>query len=740
MVAPMIARSLLAAAVLAACSHAAPPPPVAPPSPSPAPAAPPIAAVSAKPAAAPAAAQPDADPFLWLENVDAPRSMAWVKDQNTRTLAALEKTPGFDQLRAQIREVLDDKDKIPYVSRRGTYLYNFWTDADHPRGLWRRTTLADYKKPHPTWQVLLDIDALGKAEHQSWVWEGATCKEPQWKRCLVSLSRGGADAVVVREFDLSTKKFVDGGFTLPEAKSEVAWKDADDIYVATDFGPGSMSSSGYPRIVKLWKRGTPLAQATEVYEAKPSDMSAGASHDFTAGFERDFVSRQIDFWNSETYLRAKDGTLTKIDVPLDAIPDLHREWMTIQLRSPWTVGATTYPAGALLATRFDDFMKGKRDLVVLFQPDDHTSLSSTSWTRHELILDEMHDVVSKVEVLTPAAHGAWKRAALGDAPALSTVEAGGADEEHTDEYFMTSSGFLSPTTLSRGVLGAPVNGAQVGRAQVLKRAPSFFVPSGLDVHQDFATSKDGTRIPYFVVAPKQLAPTGDHPTLLYGYGGFEDALQPFYSGVVGRAWLARGGVYVIANIRGGGEYGPKWHEAALKANRLRAYEDFAAVAQDLIAKKVTSPAHLAAQGGSNGGLLVGNMLTLYPQLFGAIACEVPLLDMKRYTHIAAGASWIAEYGDPDDPAQWSFIQKFSPYQNVHTGEKYPPVLFTTTTRDDRVGPQHARKMAAKMEGMGDDVLFFENTEGGHGYGADSEQESLMTALEYAFLWNHVAAK
>jgi prolyl oligopeptidase len=533
----------------------------------------------------------------------------------------------------------------------------------------------------------------------------------------------------VREFDVETKKFVDGGFNLPEAKSGVTWRDDDSIYVSTDFGPGTMTTSGYPSIAKLWKRGTPLAQAELVYEAKHDDVGAYGWRDLTKGFERDFVQRTIDTFNSEMFLRAADGKLQKIEVPTDAVIDIEREWLTVKVKTPWTVNGTTYPSGALVAAPFDAFMQGKRELRVLFQPDDRSVLVTWHWTRHHLILNEMTDVASRLEILTPAQAGDWKREPLGGAQPLSSVRAVPTETDDSDAYYLVTTGYLTPTTLARGTLG--------GAQEDLKHTPEFFDAKGLTVQQFFATSDDGTRIPYFVVGAKDLPTDGQNPTLLYGYGGFENSMVPVYSGSLGRAWLAKGGVYVLANIRGGGEYGPRWHEAVLKEHRLLAYQDFAAVARDLVAKKITSAPHLAAQGGSNGGLLVGNMLTLYPELFGAIVCEVPLLDMKRYTHIGAGASWIGEYGDPDDPKDWAFIRTFSPYQNVKAGVKYPPVLFTTTTRDDRVGPQHARKMAAKMLDLGDDVLFYENTEGGHGYGADSTQKARMVALEFTYMWDKV---
>lgn len=673
------------------------------------------------------------DRYLWLEDIHGEKPLAWVQAENAVTEKAYAGSPAFETMRTRLLEVLDSDAKIPFVSKIGDRYYNFWKDKDHPRGLWRRTTLAEYRKDHPAWETVLDLDALGKAEGKSWVWQGAQCLRPDNRRCLLLLSPGGGDANVVREFDLVTREFVKGGFELPEAKSQVTWIDADHLYVGTDFGPGSMTQSSYPRLAKEWKRGTPLSSAKLVYEGKNEDLAVFAYRDLTPGFERDFIVRTIDFYTSETFVRGKDGTLTKIDVPLDANVDSHREWLLVQPRTAWKVGGRTYTSGSLLAARFDDFMAGRRDFTVLFEPSETTSLSGSSWTRHHLILNVLHDVVSQLEVLTPPeGAGEWQRAPLGGAPALSTIEAGGIDADAGDDYFLTVSGFLDPTTLYHGTLGK-------GEAKPIKRAPAFFDASKMQAKQYFVNSKDGTRVPYFVIGPKDMALDGSHPTLLYGYGGFEVSLQPSYSGGIGRAWLERGGVYVIANIRGGGEYGPRWHQAALKANRPRAYEDFAAVAGDLVKRGITSRARLGAEGGSNGGLLMGNMLTLYPQLFGAIVCEVPLLDMQRYTKLSAGASWVAEYGDPDKPEEWAYIQKFSPYRNIEKGMDTPPVLFYTATSDDRVGPVQARKMAAKMkEQLGyTNVWFYENTEGGHGAAADNRQSAFMRALSYSFLWDHL---
>lgn len=665
-----------------------------------------------------------ADPWRWLEEVEGQRPLDWVREQNAATTALLEAEPGFQALRADLLAILDSNARIPFVSKQGEYFYNFWRDAKNPAGLWRRTTLEEYRKPEPDWEVLIDLDAINQAENMNWVWRGANCLRPAYARCLVSLSRGGADAIVVREWDMASRRFVEDGFMLPEAKGGVAWRDADSVYVYTDFGPGSMTSSGYPRIVKEWRRGTPLSEARVVYEGKADDMYIAAYRDLTPGFERDFVSRTLAFYNDELYLRGADGSLTKIDAPNSANKTVYREWLVLELREDYTAGGRTYPKGALIATKFDAFMAGGRDFDVLFEPSATTALAGMSPTRNHLVLNVLEDVKNRLYVLTYA-DGRWSREPLAGAPAFGTVSLSPVDADEGDDYFLTVTDYLTPTTLMMG---------SIGRApEPLKQLPAFFDASGLEITQHFATSKDGTRVPYFMVARKDLPKNGKNPTLLYGYGGFEISLTPSYSAAVGRAWLSEGGVYVVANIRGGGEYGPRWHQAALKENRLRAYEDFAAVAEDLIQRGITSPKHLGIQGGSNGGLLVGNMTVLYPELFGAVVCQVPLLDMRRYNQLLAGASWMAEYGNPDDPAQWEFIRRFSPYHNVKPDVKYPPVLFTTSTRDDRVHPGHARKMFALMQSMGHPVYYYENIEGGHGGAANNAQSAYMNALAYTFL-------
>ena len=666
------------------------------------------------------------DPYLWLEDVSGEKALDWVKARNAESGKELAEASGFAALKADLLKIMDSKERIPFINKQGPHYYNFWRDAENPQGLWRRTTLEEYRKPEPKWDVLLDLDALNKVEKENWVWKGSRIlKAGGWRHVLVNLSRGGADATVVREYDLETRSFVKGGFELPESKGGLSWIDKDSVYAGTDFGPGTMTSSGYPRIAKLWKRGTPLSSAQVVFEGRPTDMTVGAVFDDTKGFERHLVYRMPAFFKSELFVKGKDGKLQKVEVPEDAKASAHREWLIIEPRSPWTVGGKTYAAGSLLAANFDDFMAGKRELTVLFEPTLSSSLAGHSWTRHHLILNVLEDVKNTLTVLTPE-KGGWTRKTLPDAPGFATVAASGVDADENDDFFMTTSGYLMPATFLHGTIGqTPTK---------LKELPAFFDAAGLEVSQHFATSKDGTKVPYFQVSRQGLTLDGTNPTLLYGYGGFEVSLTPEYSGGIGRAWLTQGGVYVVANIRGGGEYGPRWHQAALKEKRHRAYEDFAAVAEDLIARKVTTPKHLGAQGGSNGGLLMGNMITLYPHLFGAVVCQVPLLDMKRYSHLLAGASWMAEYGDPDKPEEWAYIQTFSPYQNVKAGAKYPPVIFMTSTRDDRVHPAHARKMTAKMKELGFDVRAYENIEGGHGGAANNTQAAHMGALAYTFLW------
>ena len=675
-----------------------------------------------------------ADPFLWLEDVQGDKALAWVRERNAESRRQIEAYPRFGELRDNALKVLNSKERIPFVVRRGDWLYNFWQDDAHKRGLWRRTTPAEYRKPEPAWDIVLDLDALAAAEKENWVWHGATCLGPAYERCLLSLSRGGADAVVVREFDIRERRFVDKGFELPEAKSDVEWIDADTLYVGTDLGPGSMTDSGYPRVIRRWKRGQPLAQAPVVFEGDAKDVAAFVSVDHTPGFERTVFGRSLDFYNSRQWLLQADGSLQPIPKPDDASIVFWHEHLLLELRSDWTVDGHTFPRGSLLVTSADGFMKGERQLQALFTPTATRSLAGFSPTRTHLLLNVLDNVASRLEEWSLAG-GKWTMRPVqapfpGNLGVHALHDPQVADDPLGERYLLTYTDFLTPDSLSLGTTGTDAR-------EPLKSRPAFFDASGMRVEQAFATSKDGTRVPYFVVWPKGATADGGNPTLLYGYGGFEISLQPWYAGSYGSSWYDAGGVLVVANIRGGGEYGPGWHQAAVKAGKQKSYDDFIAVAEDLVRRRITSPQHLGIQGGSNGGLLVGSVFVQRPDLFNAVVCQVPLLDMKRYHKLLAGASWMAEYGDPDDAAEWAFISQYSPYQNVKPGVKYPKVLFTTSTRDDRVHPGHARKMVARMQAQGHEVLYYENIEGGHGGAADNVQRADLMALEFSYLWQRL---
>ena len=679
------------------------------------------------------------DPFQWLEEVQGDKALAWVRERNAESQKVLQARPEYEPTRARMLEILNSKDRIPAVSRRGNWLYNLWQDEQNKRGLWRRTTLAEYRKAQPAWETVLDLDALAAAEKENWVWGGSTCLGPQYRRCLVSLSRGGADAKVVREFDTVAKAFVAGGFTLPEAKSDVAWLDADTLYVGTDFGPGSMTDSGYPRVIKRWKRGTPLSAAITVFEGDSKDVAAQVSVDRTPGFQRVVFSRAVDFYNEKRTLLIK-GKTADFDVPSDASWAFWNhaggkaDTLLLELRSDLVVGGQTYPRGSLLAADAAAYLQGKRQFTALFTPTATRSLAGYTTTRDHVIVDVLDNVASRLEEWHRTPKGFKKREIT--APFPGTLGVTGLSDPLlrsdplAENYLLSYTDFLTPDSLYLAASGTD-------ERERLKSRPAYFDANGMRAEQFFVASKDGTRVPYFVVWPQGASADGNNPTLLYGYGGFQNSLQPWYSGAFGTAWYQRGGVLVVANIRGGGEYGPGWHQAALKANKQRSYDDFIAVAQDLVARKITSPRHLGIEGGSNGGLLVGAVFTQRPDLFNAAVCQVPLLDMKRYHKLLAGASWMAEYGNPDDPAEWAFISKYSPYQNVVPGVKYPKVLFTTSTRDDRVHPGHARKMAARMLAQGHEVMYYENIEGGHGGAADNAQRAHLQALEFSYLWQQL---
>ncbi len=664
------------------------------------------------------------DPFLWLEAIHGGKALAWVAKQNERVHVALESAPAFHEIEAHTLAVLQADDRIVEGRWRGDWIYDFWRDAEHPRGIYRRASAESYVAGEPSWDTILDLDALAEKEGRSWVWKGMSLRYPDYRRGLLRLSDGGSDAVVIREFDLPSKRFVEGGFTLPEAKGEMGWIDADTVYVDTDFGPGSLTESGYPRIVKRWKRGTPLTEADVVFEGKPDSVSVGAERAHYGPTTLDWLYHGTTFYTSKQYLLEGNAKI-RIDIPETArIETFFDGQVLIELKRDWEVGEEAYRAGTVLSIPLADLKAGKRAFTVFFEPDDRTSLTYLTRTKSYVLAVLMKDVRDALFRYDRAEDGRWRRKEI-PFPGHGTTWLSNTDPER-DTFMVSYSSFLQPETLYL------VDAGSLER-RVLDSAPERFDSSPYSSEQLFATSKDGTRVPYFLVGPKDLEPNGRHPTLLHGYGGFGIPQRPHYLGAMGRNWLDRGGVYVLADIRGGGEYGPRWHDVARREGRHRAFEDFEAVAEDLIARKITSPAHLGIRGGSNGGLLVGACFTRRPELFGAVVCQAPLLDMRRYSKLLAGPSWIAEYGDPDVPEDWAFLREYSPYQNVSPDRRYPPVLFTTSTRDDRVHPGHARKMAAKMEAMGHEVYFYENTEGGHAGAADALQRAHVTALVTTFL-------
>jgi len=663
------------------------------------------------------------DPNLWLEEIDGTKALDWVKAQNKITLSVLENYPAFQEINKKNFEIYNSKERIASPSIRDNYIYNFWQDEKNERGIWRRTTLEEYMKESPNWEVVLDIDVLSKAENEKWVFHGASFLSPNFDRCMVSLSRGGGDADIKRELNLKTKQFVKDGFYLPEAKGSTSWKDENTLYVMTNYGEGSLTESGYPRVAKIWKRGTPLSDAKTIYEGEVKDVSVSAYTIYTPERNYDFVQRGITFYTSHLYT-IENGKLIKLDIQDDSQFDgIFKNQMLLELKSDWNVGGKVYPQGALISIDYDKFLGGDRNFDLIKEPGERSSIVSVANTKNYLLINLLNNVRSELYRYSMI-DGKWSSKKV-KAPDYGTIGISSTDD-FSDKYFFTYTGFLVPTSL---YFVSDENGIQK-----VKSLPEFFDGSKFEVQQLEAISKDGTHIPYFLIHKKGIKLDGTNPTLLYAYGGFEISLQPYYSGVIGTAWLERGGVYAYANLRGGGEFGPKWHLSAIKENRQKVNEDMIAVSEDLITRKVTSSEHLGIQGGSNGGLLVGSVYTQRPDLYSAVVCQVPLLDMKRFNKLLAGASWMAEYGNPDVPEEWEYIKKYSPYQNVSADKKYPKILLMTSTRDDRVHPGHARKMAAKLESMKIPFYYYENTEGGHSAGVTNKQRAFENAIVFSYLF------
>jgi prolyl oligopeptidase len=673
---------------------------------------------------------PAPDPFLWLEPADSPAALAWVRSENARSLARLEGDPRFATLHRQALAIVTASDRIPYPEfLRGEVLTNFWQDPAHVRGLLRSASLDGFRQPAPPWRVLLDVDQLAAAEHANWVYKGLDVRWPDKRRALVNLSDGGRDAYELREIDLESGQFVPDGFRLPASKQDAAWFEPDTLAVARDWGPGTMTASGYAYIVKLLRRGQPLSAAREIFRGTPQDVGAGPVLlcDNATGRAWPGIHRDVNFFESETYLLL-GGTPRKLNLPpkVDVAGVLDGQLVFTALQD-WTPvpGAPTYPQGALLSARLEELARNPgAPLTLVYAPGPRETIDGVALSRSRLVVTGYRNVKGFALVFAPQGNGGWLRRDL-PLPRNSSIDVLSASDDSDRALFNVRS-FLAPATLWLADLPS-------GASEVIKSAPARFDASGDTVEQFEAASSDGTAIPYFVVRPKDFAYDGSHPTLLYGYGGFQISMTPEYSGVTGKLWLERGGVYVLANIRGGGEFGPAWHEAGLKTRRQRIYDDFAAVARDLIARKITSPRRLGIEGGSNGGLLMGVELTQHPELWHAVVIQVPLLDMLRFDQIGAGASWEAEYGNPHDPVEGAFLRSISPYHHLRAGVSYPEPFFVTSTADDRVGPAHARKMAAKMEAMGLPFLYYENTEGGHAASANLPELARRVSLEMTYL-------
>ncbi len=668
---------------------------------------------------------PDDDPRLWLEEVDGAAALAWVAAQNARTLARYD-TPELAADADALAAIMDRPDNIPFVTRRGGKLYNVWKDATNVRGLWRRTTLDSYRTDAPEWETVLDIDALAAAEGEDWVFRGADIIADTRDRAMLYFSRGGGDATVQREFDITTCAFVANGFVLPECKGGTDWVDRDTLLLTAALGEGHSTASGYARTVRLWRRGTDPLAAPVIFDIPAQHMGAGGQVDSEDPGRRLIFSDRSDFFNCALWIGDLTGPKTKLDLPTDIGCLWHRGWFALRPRTDWTIGETTYPAGAILGIGLDSFLAGARDMQVLFTPGPRCTSSGFFWADGKLVVSVMDDLAPSHEIFTPSAH-IWSRAVLGNLPSIGVVSVGRLDEDAAESDGALLANVQDPLTPSRLLLTSITSAAPI----ILKRAPVAFNAAGLAVTRHEAVSIDGVRIPYVQVGPQ--VETGDAPVHMAGYGGFNVSEQPYYRGAIGKLWLERGGTAVLTHIRGGGEFGPAWHDAGKREGKALSHDDFAAIAADLVARGVTKPSRIAAEGGSNGGILITNMLTRYPERFGALFCTIPLIDMRRYSKLLAGASWIAEYGDPDVATDWDFLQHISAYHTASPEGAAPPILIATTRRDDRVHPGHARKMAAKLQDMGRDAWFYELDTGGHSYGKTNRERAHFVALGYSFL-------
>jgi prolyl oligopeptidase len=636
------------------------------------------------------------DPYLWLEEVDSPRSLEFVEDQNNITFEKLSNVKEYNDIYNKCLDIYNATDKIEYPSVYGEFVYNFWKDKDHIRGVWRRSPKEKYLSGNPVWEILLDLDEMSKIDSVKWVYKGVNGLYPNYNRFIINLSKGGGDATVKKEFDVETKAFVENGFYISESKGGVSYLDENTLLVGSNFGEHTMTSSGYPNQVKVWERGTLLEDASLIYEGDLKDVGSWGNNMRDGSVNYIMIRRAITFYTGH-YFAWLNNKLIQLDLPVDADGrGILNNQLIIDLKSDWKVNNKTYNQGSIISLNFTDLLEGEKNIQLVLEPDDFSSVSDVSVTKNKLLINVLNNVNGELYVYS-FTNGKWKSNKV-NAPSFGTISIVGIDEL-SDQYFFQFENFLTPSTLF-------IADAGDGTFKPLKSLKAYFDSSKYEVDQIKVASKDGTLVPYFVVSAKNMKYDNNNPTLLYAYGGFESSSNPFYSGSFGAAWLDNGGVFVLANIRGGGEYGPKWHQAGLKEKRQNVFDDFHAVAEDLISRNITAPQHLGIMGGSNGGLLVGVAFTQRPDLYNAVVCQVPLLDMQRYNKLLAGASWMGEYGDPDIPEEWEYIKKYSPYHNLKDGMKYPEVFFYTSTRDDRVHPGHARKMVAKMIDMGYPIYYY----------------------------------
>ena len=653
--------------------------------------------------------------------------MTWVKAENTKTLSELEKDPRFAAFHEQALAIAQTRDRIPAGAQIDGAIYNYWQDADHVRGIWRVASPKDYDTgAAPRWKTVLDLDRISADEHANWVWHGAQCEAHRQNLCLIQLSDGGEDADTEREFDLKKSKFVAGGFQLPKGKQNAVWESPGTLVVAREWNAGELTSSGYPYIVKRLRRGQPLASATEVFRGKPTDVATELQTlDDAAGHQAVLIMRGISFFETEQYLLTPTG-VKKLGLPLKAsVTDLFDGQLIVKLNQDWQAGDVKVAQGTLVAIDLAQAAAHPDALhpTIIFAPTPRQAIESVASTKDALLVSTLDNVRGRATLYKRAHDGTWSSSpvALPDNATIGIVDT----SPRTSTAYLSVAGFLQPSSQYR------LDTASAGVKQ-LRSLPAQFDASRDDVEQFEATSTDGTKIPYFIVHPKGMALDGSHPTILYAYGGFANSLSPWYSGVTGKLWLEHGGVYVVANIRGGGEFGPAWHDAGLKTKRQIIYDDFASVARDLIARNVTTPRRLGIEGGSNGGLLMGVEMTQHPELWNAVDIQVPLLDMLRFEQIAAGASWVGEYGSVSVPEERDFLAKISPYNNIRRDAKYPKALVWTTTKDDRVGPQHARKFAARLSEFGVPYYYYEVIEGGHGAGANLKERAHTSAIEFTY--------